>query len=108
MSARLHDDKGLECILFGIERQDTLDLGVHFLLGRGKDAKIDNSRTAALDENDTAKIPVAGNEDPPLFTGKTEHFGVCSLDKVDLGSRQDIMPQALEESDGACVDVLVS
>ena len=107
MPPRLDDDKRSLQLLLAVQRQDTLKLGMHGILGRGQNPQINNSRPAALNEYKGAKVTIASHEDPSVLMGDVKQLRVFSLRQTKLSDWNHVMSQAAQETNGDGIDIVV-
>jgi hypothetical protein len=107
MPAWFDDDKRTLQLLFAVQRQDPLKFRMHGIPGGGQDTEVDHSRSAALDEDEPAEITIASDENSPLLLGHPKQIGVLRLRQAKLSGRNNVMPQAAQESNGGGINILV-
>jgi hypothetical protein len=94
-------------LLHGIERQGTGEFGMRCLHGRWKYSQIDHPRPGSLDEDQCAKIAVAGDENPAPVVSGAKQLKIFCLGHPQLGGCQHIVTQAAEEADGQGIYILI-
>ena len=94
MSPWFDDNKAFLQILLRVQRQHSFQFGMHEILVRRQDAEIDNTRSAALHENKSAKVAVAGHKDSHLLVSDAEQIGVRSPCHSKLSGGNNVMSQA--------------
>ena len=94
-------------MLLGIERQGTGEFGMGCLHGRWKYSQIDHPRPGSLNENQCAKIAVAGDENPASVVGGAKQLKIFCLGHPQVCGCQHVVTQASQEADGQGIHILI-
>ncbi len=79
MAPWFNDEKRSLQFSFTVQRQNAFKFGVKNALGRGRCAKVDDSRSTALNKDERAEVPVAGDQDTALFLSCAKQSRVLCL-----------------------------
>jgi len=77
------------------------------VLGGRQYAEIENSGAQRLHKHQVAKVPISSYEDAALLLSYAQDLGIFCLCKTDLGRRDNIMPEGIQEICCDCIDILI-
>ena len=76
---RFNNDECVAQLIFGVTLQNIFQFGVNCRDGRRLDSQINYASAFSFHENQSAEIPVAGDEDATFARGNRQQFTIGSL-----------------------------
>ena len=94
MATGLDNDERFLQLILRVAVQNTFQFLVHRVLSRRQYAKVQNSRTQGVDEDQPTKISIPCDKEAALILGGSEQIFVISLRKSDFSHANNIMREA--------------